>query len=119
MMTGKIISHYRVLEKLGGGSMGDVYAAEDTNLTRRVALRFLPEDVAGDPVALENSKHDALAASVLNHPHICAIHAFDEYEGKPFIVMELLEGETVRELLAWQTRNRARPDASNHRRGRK
>lgn len=110
-MTGKVISHYRVLEKLGGGSMGDVYAAEDTKLGRRVALRFLPEDVARDPVALENSKHDALAAAALNHPYICAIHAFDEYEGKPFIVMELLEGETLRQLLAWQTRNRARTNA--------
>lgn len=112
MMSGKVISRYRVLEKLGSGSMGEVYAAEDTKLGRRVALRFLPEEAAGDPVALEHSKHDALAAAALSHPHICAIYGFDEYEGKPFVVMELLEGETLRQLLAWQTSKRETKSAS-------
>ncbi len=110
-MTGKTISHYQMLEKLGGGRMGDVYAAEDTKLGRKVALRILPEDVVRDPLALENCKRDALAASALNHPHICAVFGFDEYEEKPVIVRELLEGETLRQLLAWQTSKRTERDA--------
>lgn len=111
MMTGKTILHYQILEKLGGGRMGDVYAAEDTKLGRKVSLRFFPEAAVQDPVAFENCKRDALAASAFNHPHICNVQAFDEYDGQHFIVTELLEGETLRQLLAWQISKRVEHDA--------